>query len=160
MVWVESDECWRRLPQIPGAVYCPVHREPFRESGVGFQEINYRIIPATYAVIHIQEYGTVYADRYIALAGDMAWLLESDGFIPDWDWLTWTYSKATGRQIDAHLLYSVSRSSSRRNRFEDYLANRIMKDSGKERIDEYVSRHVGSILSIEKAFGSIEKFLS
>ena len=41
-----------------------------------------------------------------------------------------------------------------------HLACRIMKDSGKERIDEYVSRHAGSILSIEKAFGSIEKFLS
>ena len=158
-----GETCWRRLPQMPGAVYCPVHREPFRESGVGFREINYRIIPATYAVFHIpepeQEYGTVYVDRYIALSADMAWLLESEGFIPNWEWLTWTYSRVAGRQINAHLLYSVSRSFSRGNRFEDYLANRIMKDSGKERIDEFVSRHVGSILSIEKAFGSIEKFL-
>lgn len=158
-----GETCWRRLPQMPGALYCPVHGEPFRESGIRFADTNYRIIPATYAVIQIpepeQEYGTVYADRYIRLARDISWLLESKGLIPDSEWLVRTYSKMTGKQINTHLLYSISRSSSRGKRFEDYLANRIMKDSGKERIEDVLSRQLSGILSVEKAFGSIEKFL-
>ncbi len=159
---VHGETCWRRLPQMPGAVYCPVHRERLRESGVSFHEINYRIIPATYALFHVpepaHENGTVYSERYIRLAEDMAWLMDKGTVILDWDWLFIHYFRLTGRQINAQLLYHISLSTSRCNRFEDYLANRIMKENGKDRIEGTVSRQIGSILSIERAFGTMEKF--
>lgn len=158
-----GETCWRRLPQLPGALYCPVHGEPFRESSICFGDMNYRIIPATYAVLQAsepsQEYGAVYADRYIRLARDILWLLESKGFVPGNEWVARTYSKNAGKQINSHLLYSISGSSSRGKKFEDYLATRIMRDSGKGQIDDVISRQISSILSIEKSFGSIEEFL-
>lgn len=49
---------------MPGAVYCPVHLERFRKSGVSFRDINYQLIPATYAMFCVpepeQEGGTVF----------------------------------------------------------------------------------------------------
>lgn len=149
---------------MPGAVYCPVHRERFHESGVSFREIDYRIIPATYALIHSpepeHERGDIYRDRYIKLAEDIAFLLDNGFSAPDRDWLTDTHLKLAGESIDAHLLYVLSRSPWRKNRFEDYLAAKLIKDSGKEKIEETVSRQISWLISIEKHFGSIRKFCS
>jgi len=159
-----GETCWRRLPQMPGAIYCPVHREPFRPSGVSYRDINYRITPATYALIHMPEPdfepGTIYAERYCRLAEDIAWLLSKGFSVPDGEWLTWNFFEVTGKPINTHLLYEVSRSSQRGNRFEDYLTNRIMQDSGKDRVDLTVSRQMGILLSIEDKFGTVEKFYS
>ena len=158
-----GETCWRRLPQIPGTAYCPVHGERLRESGVPFNEISYRLIPATYALMHAEEpepeIGTVYEERYLALAKDISWLLESGFSIPDGEWMARSFLEATGKPLSQYYLHSVSLSPFRSNRFEDYLANRIIKDTGKGRIDGTVSRQIGSILSIEKAFGSLEAFI-
>ena len=159
-----GETCWRRLPQMPGAIYCPIHKEPFRPSGVNHRDINYQIIPATYALIHIPEPafepGSIYAERYYRLAKDIAWLLSKGFSVPDGEWLTWNFFEVTGKPINTHLLYEVSRSSQRRNHFEDYLTNRIMQDSGKDRVDLTVSRQMGILLSIENMFGTVEKFYS
>lgn len=147
---------------MPGAIYCPIHKEAFRPSGVAFREINYQIIPASYALIHIPEpdfaAGTVYAERYCRLSEDMAWLLGKGFSMPDGEWLTWNFFEVTGKPINTHLLYDISRSVERGNRFEDYLATRIMQDSGKKRIDLTVGRQMGILLSVEDAFGTVEKF--
>ena len=95
---------------------------------------------------------------YLGLSRDIAWLLKNGDSIPDGEWMARNYPQTTGRSINTYLLHNISGSSSRGNRFEDYLANRIMKDIGKDSIDAPVSRQIGSILSIEKAFGSMEKF--
>ena len=159
---LHGETCWRRLPQMPGAIWCPVHGAAFRESGTRLQDINYQLIPATYALMHVsdpeQETGTVYSDRYLGLSHDIAWLLKNWDPIPDGEWMARNYLQITGRPINTYLLHDISGSSSRGNRFEDYLANRIMKDIGKNSIDAPVSRQIGSILSIEKAFGSMGKF--
>ncbi len=151
---------------MPGAVFCPTHRIPYQESGIGIRDINYQIIPATYALIHIQEpgqqkqKGTVYSERYIDLANDIAWLLNKGYSISDSEWLTRSFFEMTGKPINGHLLYDVSRSPYREGHFQNYLATRIMEDSGKDRIDLTVSRQIGSILSIEETFGTVEKFCS
>ena len=159
-----GETCWRRLPQMPGAIYCPIHREAFRPSGVSYREINYQIIPASYALIHVPdpqfEAGTVYAEQYCRLSGDIAWLLDKGFSIPDGEWLTRNFYETAGKPVNTHLLYDVSRSSVRKNRFEDYLTTRIIQDSGKNRIDLTVSRRIGSLLSIEHVFGTMEKFCS
>ena len=155
---------WRRLPQMPGAVYCPIHKISFQESGISFRDINYQIIPASYAMIHVQEpvqqKGTVYSNRYIELAEDIAWLLNKGYSISDGEWLMWSFFEMTGKPINGHLLYDTSRSPYREGCFQDYLATRIMEDSGKDRIDLTVSRQLGTILSIEDSFGTVEKFCS
>lgn len=149
---------------MPGAIYCPIHREAFQPSGVSYTDINYQIIPASYALIHITEPeykpGTVYADQYCRLSEDIAWLLRKGFSVPDGEWLTWNFFEVTGKPVNTHLLYEVSRSSERENRFEDYLATRIMQDSGKNQIDLKVSQQMGILLSIENAFGTVEKFYS
>ena len=89
---------------------------------------------------------------------DIFWLLNKGFSIPDNEWLTGNFFEMTGKPLREHLLYDMSRNQKRKNRFEDYLATRIMKDSGKERIDLSVSRQIGSILSIEEAFGTIQEF--
>lgn len=159
-----GETCWRRLPQMPGAVYCPIHRVRFAESSVSYREINYRIIPATYGLMHVpdprQENGNIYANRYIELAEDIAWLLEHGLSAWDREWMKKRFLMAAGRHINDYLLYNISRSPCRANRFEDYLSNRIAKDIGSEMIGIPVSSQIGSILSIQKAFGTIEKFCS
>ena len=66
-ITMHGETCWRRLPQMPGAVWCPAHGVALRESGTRVQDINYQLIPATYALMHVcdpeQETGTVYAER-------------------------------------------------------------------------------------------------
>ena len=74
--------------------------------------------------------------------------------------MTWNFFEATGKPINTRLLYDVSRSQKRENRFEDYLATRIMQDSGKNQIDLTVSKQMGILLSIENMFGTVEKFYS
>jgi hypothetical protein len=159
-----GETCWRRLPQMPGAIYCPVHREAFRPSGIKYSNISYLIVPASYALIHVPEPefepGTVYADQYCRLSEDIAWLLHKGFSTPDGEWLTWNFFEVTGKPINTRLLYDVSRSRERENRFEDYLATRIMQDSGKNQIDLTVSRQMGILLSIENMFGTMEKFYS
>ena len=145
---------------MPGAIYCPVHREAYRPSDVRFTDINYRIIPASYALIYIPEPdfepGTVYADQYCRLSEDISWLLHKGFSTPDGEWLLWKFFEVTGKPINTHLLYEVSRSTERENRFEDYLATRIMQDSGKNQVDLKVSRQMGILLSIENTFGTME----
>lgn len=157
-----GETCWRRLPQMNGAIYCPAHRIKYHESGVSFRDINYQIIPATYALMHIpdpeQETGNIYSQQYLRLSEDIFWLLNKGFSISDSEWLTRSFFEMTGKPLQEHLLYDMSRNLKRDNRFEDYLATRIMKDSGKERIDLSVSRQIGSILSIEEAFGTMKEF--
>lgn len=159
-----GETCWRRLPQMPGAVYCPVHRERFRESGVSFSETGYQLIPATYALIHRpdpeQGNGTIYSDQYIELSRDIAWLLGNGFSVSDRESLAESFLRITGGALEAHMLYRFTQNPFPGNRFEDYLADRILKDSGKELLDASVRRQLGSILSIRKVFGSIEKFCS
>ena len=149
---------------MPGATYCPIHREAFRPSSVSFADINYQIIPASYALIHMSEPdfepGTVYLEEYCRLAEDIAWLLSKGFLTPDGEWLTWNFFEVTGKPINTHLLYDVSRSPARENRFEDYLATRIMQDSGTTRIGMTVSKQMAILLSIENMFGTLEKFYS
>lgn len=147
---------------MPGAVYCPVHRIKYHESGVGYRDINYQIIPATYALMHFPdpepEIGNIYRQQYLRLSEDISWLLNKGFSISDSEWLTRSFFEMTGKPIQDRLLHDVSRSQNRENRFADYLAMKIMKDSGKERVDITVSRQIGSILSIEEAFGTMEEF--
>ena len=157
-----GETCWRRLPQMPGAEYCPVHGMKLRESGVRVKDISYQVIPATYALIHFPEPepggGNVYADRYMALAADMAWLLENGYSIADREWTRGRFIKAAGKPVHEQLFYTLSNKPGRGNRFEDYLAGRILRECGKNRIIPEVGRQIGTILSIEEAFGSLEAF--
>ena len=159
---IRGETCWRRLPQMPGAVYCPVHKVKFRESGVGYRDINYQIIPATYALIHLEEpdaeAGNVYEERYLRLAQDIAWLLDNGYSLRNNDWVRQTYATVSGNHIRTYLYSSAVSGGSGRARFEDYLAGKILSDCGKNRIDISVGMHLGMILSIEEAFGSMKNF--
>lgn len=157
-----GETCWRRLPQMPGAVYCPVHKVKFRESGVRYSDIDYQLIPATYALIHLEEAdeeaGNVYEERYLRLAQDIAWLLDNGYSLRDNGWVRQTYAAVSGKYIGTHLYSSAVSGGMDRVRFEDYLAGKLLNDCGKNRIDISASMQLGMILSIEEAFGSMKCF--
>ena len=157
-----GETCWRRLPQMPGAEYCPVHGVKLRESGVQVSDINYQVLPATYALIHFPEPepsgGNVYAARYMGLAADIAWLLENGYSIAGREWVSRSFIKAVGHPIHEGLVYTLSNNMDRKNRFEDYLVARILRECGKNKITPEISRQLGMILSIEETFGSLEAF--
>ena len=157
-----GETCWRRLPQMNGAVCCPVHGVKLRESGVRVRDINYQIIPATYGLIHYPEpkavEGNVYSERYMILAKDIAWLLENGYSMVDNEWVRETFIRSSGRAVRDYLFYKVSAEQIRENRFEDYLAGRIIRDCGKDRVPESTRVQMGTILSIEGSFGSMSSF--
>ena len=158
---IRGETCWRRLPQMPGTMYCPVHKEKYRESGVSFQQINYQIMPATYALMHYpeheQENGTVYREQYIGLSRNIAWLLDNGFMVGYSRWIAEGYLLITGKSVNEHLLYGIPHAHSARGQFEDYLSARIMKDMGKDVIDESVNRQISTIIAVMKVFGSVEK---
>lgn len=158
----KGETCWRRLPQMPGAIYCPIHEVRFRESDVCFEDIDYQLIPATYALLHLPERdmgnANVYSDRYFLLSKDIAWLLENGFMVADNEGVRRSFIEASGKPVREHLFCRAAKAQSRENRFEDYLAGRIMTDSGKSRIARQISRQLGTILSIEESYGSLEAF--
>lgn len=158
----KGETCWRRLPQMPGATYCPVHEVRFRESNIRFSDIDYQLIPATYALLHLPEgemaNTKVYTDRYLLLSRDIAWLLENGFMVADNEGFRRGFIESTGKPVSEHLFYRTANARSRGSRFEDYLAARIMSDSGKEWITEQTSRQIGTILSIEETYGCFEAF--
>lgn len=157
-----GETCWRRAPQMPGVAYCPVHGVKLRESGVSYQETNYQIIPATYAVIHLKEpraeTGNVYSERYIRLARDIAWLLDNGLSLVNNDRVRQIFKTASGKDIGTYLPCRISERNTRDSRFGDYLAGRILKECNQNRIDSTINRQMGMIFSIEDEFGSMEKF--
>lgn len=147
---------------MPGVSYCPIHGVKLRKSGVGYRDINYQIIPASYAVIHLgepePETGNVYSEKYIRLAKDIAWLLDNGFSLKDNDWVRHTFKAASGRDIGIHIPYGIAKGDTVRNRFANYLAGKILNESGRDRIESFISLQMGMILSIEERFGSIADF--
>lgn len=155
------ETCWRRLPQIPGASYCPVHRIRLRESGVEFRDINYRLLPTTYALDHFPEpeedIGNLYQSNFIRLAEDIAWLLNKGFSFSDNEWIKESFLELTGKPLQETL---STRANAKENekRFEDYLINRLRRECGRDRIPVTIQKQIGTILSIEEAFGTVEEF--
>ena len=147
---------------MPGASYCPIHRIRLRESGVAFTEIKYMLFPATYALNHIPEPktedGNVYMDEFIQLAEDIDWLLNKGFSFSDSEWIQMWFAEKTGKQISVDLPIANPDGEINGKRFEDYLVNRLIREFRTQRIPETVRRQIGTILSIEKAFGSVEQF--
>ena len=153
---------WRRLPQMPGASYCPVHQVRLRASGVSFGDIQYKLFPATYALNHIQEPesddGNVYEEEFLRLAEDIDWLLNKGFSFSDSEWIQRSFAETTGKQINVNLPAVNPDGENGKKRFEDYLVSRLYREIGTLRIPETIRRQVGTILSIEEAFGTVEQF--
>ena len=163
-VLLHGETCWRRLPQMPGAVYCPIHEVKLRESGVSFRDIKYNLIPANYAMNHIPEPdpepGNVYSDRYISLAKDIAWLLDKGFQFSDSEWVKRSYFEITGSHLTTSFIFDFFTIPEWADHFEEYLAAKIMKDCGKERIYWTIRKQIATILCIKRKFGTVEKFYS
>jgi len=156
------ETCWRRLPQMPGASYCPIHRIRLRESGVEFNEIRYMLFPATYALNHIPEPeaegGNIYKEEFIQLAVDIDWLLNKGFSFSDSEWIQRWFAEKTGKQILVDLPIANQDGKINGKRFENYLVNRLIREFRTQRFPETIRRQIGTILSLEKAFGSVERF--
>lgn len=161
---LRGETCWRRLPQMPGAVYCPIHEVKLRESGVSFRDIRFQLIPANYALNHIPEPeaepGNVYADRYISLAKDIAWLLDKGFQFSDIEWVKRSYFDTTGNHLEQSFVFDLFTLPEWADHFEEYLAAKIMKDCGQYRMHPSVRKQIATILCIKRKFGTVEKFYS
>lgn len=88
-----------------GATYCPVHEVRFRESNVCFSDIDYQLVPASYALLRQpeSEMGNtkVYARRYLLLSKDIAWLLENGFKVADNEGVRSSFIESSGKAVSA-----------------------------------------------------------
>ncbi len=156
------ETCWRRLPQMPGVSYCPIHQVRLRESGVAFSDISYKLLPAAYALNHFREpeseEGNMYRKEFIQLAEDVNWLLNRGFEFSDNEWIQQYFAEKTGKQIETSLPLAKNDGMNADKRFEDYLVCRMIRESGTAHLQESIRRQIGTILSVEKAFGTMEQF--
>ncbi len=152
---------WRRLPQMPGVSYCARHKVRLCESGLPVSDINYRIFPASYVLLHIPDAGTdcrgnVFEEEFIHVAKDTGWLLKHGFEIPDNTSLRALFYEKAGRELDEHVVYPGGTGGE--IRFEHYLATRFLKESGRKNVGLAPQKYLSTILSIERCFGSFENF--
>ena len=73
---------WHRLPQLPGVKYCPEHGCRIRDSEAPFEELHFRIFPASYVLRYealkpdTDTSNRHLRDRCLRIAKDTQWLLE------------------------------------------------------------------------------------
>ena len=156
-----GETCWRRLPRVS---YCPIHERRLKESGVSFDDIKYRIIPATYAMDHIPEpetdvTGNMFKNEYIRVAHDTKYLLDHGSEMPDNEAICKMLLELEGGRRYTVSLFNSSERKSVPDTSEHHLAARILKEQNRNRLDIRVHRSVGLILMIEKHFGSMKAFM-
>ena len=86
-------------------------------------------------------------------------LMLNKGFLfSDSEWIQQSFAETTGKQITVSLLAVNPDGENGKKRFEDYLVGRLYREIGTLRLPETIRRQVGTILSIEKVFGTVEQF--
>ena len=156
-----GDTCWRRMPQMPGVSYCTKHRIRLAESGLETSKINYQMFPAAYVLDRIPDSdddysGNIFEEEFLQLAEDVGWLLQKGFGAGSVEMLMDRFLGDTGKSIKEWRLPPAG--VAYRDRFENFLSRRIMKECGSERIDVRTQRFLSMILSIEKEYGSMEGF--
>ena len=152
---------WRRLPQMPGVSYCTRHRVKLRESSITVSDISFQLFPASYAMDHIRDTdrdtsGNVFEEEFLQVARDTEWLLENGFSLADYGSAKIAYRRKTGKELTGHLLYTGK--DVEKAGFEQYLAGRALRDSGRMFPNHYIQKYLGTILALEKDFGSVAKF--
>ena len=157
-----GETCWRRTPQMPGVSYCPTHGVRLVESGVETDELDYKLIPANYAASYIPEPGTdvggnVFEKEFLSIASDTSWLLQHGFEYPDYNGTLRAINEATnGRGI--RRIYAKGGKRGGAAHFEEYLANRMMKDMGTDDLNDGIRIYLGLVLTIERLAGSVDRF--
>ena len=152
---------WRRLPQMPGVSYCPRHMVRLCESGLAVSEVDYRILPASYVLLHIPDAGArpsgnIFGAEFLQVAEDTGWLLENGFRLPDNSALRALFEERSGIRLDEHAVYSAGAVG--KAGFEHYLAARFLKESGRRNIGPAAQKYLSTLLSIDRVFGSFENF--
>ena len=158
---IYGETYWRRLYQMPGVSYCPKHQVRLLESGLPVSETNYQLFPASYVLLHIPdtgiEYsGNVFEKEFIQVAEDTKWLLENGFDLPDNTGLRAGFLKKTGKELDEHIVYPAV--TGKATRFEQYLAARVLKESGRKNHGAMVQKYLSTIVSVDRSFGSFKDF--
>ena len=147
---------------MPGATYCPIHQVRFRESGVQFRNISYKLFPATYALNHFPEpepeNGNMYEAEFIRLAEDINWLLNKGFSFSDSEWIEHSFVELTGKPIRNCLPTTKTDGTNCDKHFEDYLVSRMIRENGTQHLQTSVWQQIGTIVCIEKSFGTVEQF--
>ena len=146
---------------MPGVSYCVHHKVRLHESGLPVSEINYRMYPASYVLLHIPDKsgdqpGNVFEAEFLQVAESTQWLLANGFRLTDNDSLRVIFAETAGRELNEHTVYTAGDSKS--VRFEHYLAARFLKESGRKNIGLIVRKYLSTITSIDRAFGSFENF--
>lgn len=152
---------WRRLHQMPGVSYCVQHKVRLRESGLPVSEMNYRLYPASYALLHIPDkgvdhQGNIFEEEFLQVTEDTRWLLKTGFQLTDNDSLRRMFAETAGRELNEHTVYPVG--IDKNIRFENYLAARVLKESGRKTVGPEIQKYLSTITSIDRIFGSFESF--
>ena len=158
---IYGETYWRRLCQMPGVSYCPKHRVRLLESGLPISETNYQLFPASYVLLHVPDTdgkhsGNVFEREFIQVAEDTKWLLENGFDLPDNTWLRAEFLEKARKELDEHAVYPSE--NGKATRFGQYLAARVLKESGRKNLGVMVQKYLSTIVSVEGSFGSIKDF--
>ena len=158
---IYGETYWRRLYQMPGVSYCPQHRARLLESGLPVSETNYQLFPASYVLLHVQDTGVkypgnVFEGEFIQAAEDTKWLLENGFDLPDNAGLRAEFLEKAGKKLDEHTVYPAE--TGKATKFEQYLAARFLKESGRKNLGFMVQKYLSTIVSVDRNFGSFEDF--
>ena len=158
---IYGETYWRRLCQMPGVSYCPQHRVRLSESGLPVSETNYQLFPASYVLLHVKDTGVkhsgnVFEREFIQVVEDTKWLLENGFDLPDNTGLRAEKKKKTGRELNEYTVYPTE--TGKATKFEQYLAARVLKESGRKSLGFMVQKYLSTIVSVDRSFGSFKSF--
>ena len=146
---------------MPGVSYCTRHHVRLHESGLPVSETNYQLFPASYVMLHIPDAdtdhpGNIFEGEFIQVAKDTEWLLKNGFDLPDHTGLRAAFKDAAGRELDEHTVYPAGTDEG--TRFEQYLAARFLKESGRKNVGLAAQKYLSTIVSVDRVFGSFETF--
>ena len=87
---------------------------------------------------------------------DTRWLLKTGFQLTDNDSLRRMFAETAGRELNEHTVYPVG--IDKNIRFENYLAARVLKESGRKTVGPEIQKYLSTITSIDRIFGSFESF--
>ena len=146
---------------MPGVSYCPIHETRLKDSGVSFEDINYRIIPANYAVSHLcgtdpGPMGNVFGAEHLRIARDTQWLLDNGFDMPDRNEISIQIEKRK-LAVKGQCRRKPREDARTDGMFERYLDNRL-RAQGTKNASLAMGRYLRLILEIEKIYGSMDAY--
>ena len=104
----------------------------------------------------VKHSGNVFEREFIQVAEDTKWLLDNGFGLPDNTGLRAEFLEKTGKELDEHTVYPTE--TEKATKFGQYLAARVLKESGRKNLGFMVQKYLSTIVSVDRSLGSFKDF--